>query len=64
MAIPKYSCGSDDISFCADACKNQKCFRHKSNMINPDGVHSFMYCKETEYCPLKTKKDSGGKNHA
>lgn len=52
MAIPKYSCGSDDITFCFDNCINKECFRHTSNIIHKDRCHSFSYFKNTTMCPL------------
>ena len=53
----KYSCGSDDITFCQDSlnkqCDKIKCFRHWRNILCFDIPHSFAYLKGTEYCPLK-----------
>ena len=39
---------SDDITFCASECDNKSCFRHPSNIKDPDGLHSFAYLKGTE----------------
>lgn len=51
--IPKYSCGSDDITFCASKCGMKNCFRHPSNMIHKNIPHSFALFKETDECPFK-----------
>ena len=41
----RYSCGTDDISFCISSmyqrCDNIKCFRHMNNILCPDIPHSF-----------------------
>ncbi len=58
MSLPKYSCGSDDITFCADKCSNHKCFRHKSNIIEVWKNHSFANCKNTKLCPMSEKKET------
>ena len=51
--IPKYSCGSDDITFCANECSNEHCFRNTINMINKYTEHyKSSFFKDTVYCPL------------
>lgn len=54
MEIPKYSCGTDDISFCFDGeqCGNECCFRHPSNIIHKDIPHSFSKFARTAVCPM------------
>lgn len=56
----KYSCGTDDITFCISSmhkeCDNIKCFRHMNNILHPDIPHSFAEFKYTEYCPSIVKK--------
>lgn len=52
MKIPKYSCGSDDITFCASTCDDRTCYRHPSNIIHRDIPHSFAPLKNTTHCPL------------
>lgn len=51
----RYSCGTDDISFCISSmrqrCDNIKCFRHMNNILCPDIPHSFSEFRYTEYCP-------------
>ena len=58
--IPKYSCGSDDITFCVSEnnCDNVECFRHISNIINPHLPHSVAVLDGTDICPLVTTHDS------
>ena len=48
--MKKYSCGSDDITFCADKCDDVQCFRHPNNILHYNIPHSFAYLKDTEYC--------------
>lgn len=56
----KYSCGTDDITFCMSSmhnrCDNIKCFRHMNNILCPDIPHSFAEFKGTEYCLSIVKK--------
>lgn len=56
----KYSCGTDDITFCMSSihnrCDNIKCFRHMNNILHSDIPHSFAEFKDTEYCPSIVKK--------
>lgn len=51
MIIPKYSCGTDDITFCFNKCDNVKCFRNSVNIIHKEIPHSFSELKDTELCP-------------
>lgn len=46
---------SDDITFCANECKNKKCRRHRSNIREPQYLHSFAYFEGTQYCEKKHK---------
>ena len=56
MLIPKYSCGTDDISFCFDGekCGDISCFRHPNNMIHKEILHSFAKFAGTAMCPKMT----------
>lgn len=60
MKIPKYSCGTDDITFCLSNCENMKCFRHPYNIIDKTIPHSFSNLDETELCPsyVETEEES------
>lgn len=57
MKIPKYSCGTDDISFCLSECSEKTCFRHPSNIIHHDIPHSFSDFRGTKSC-MYYHKDS------
>ena len=47
---------SQDITFCANAdCKNKKCFRHQSNIINRNIPHSFADFTHTDDCPMRAE---------
>ncbi len=50
MQTPKYSCGSDDITFCGDKCDRKTCFRHPANIIHREIPHSFANLKGTKLC--------------
>lgn len=58
----RYSCGTDDISFCISSmyqrCDNIKCFRHINNILYLDIPHSFSEFKDTEYCPSIASNDN------
>ena len=58
MLIPKYSCGTDDISFCIDGekCGDTTCFRHPNNMIYKEIPHSFSKFAGSAVCP-KNRRD-------
>lgn len=58
-----YSCGSDDITFCADKCEDIRCFRHPYNILHHDIPHSFAYLKDTEYCRREVNYDQSDKSH-
>lgn len=47
---------SDDITFCADNCKNKKCFRNPVNIKDRTIPHSYSYLKDTDYCPYKKER--------
>lgn len=47
---------SDDITFCGSECNNKKCFRHPSNIAEPNIHHSFAYLKDTDMCPMKKQE--------
>ena len=49
---------SQDITFCANTCSNEKCFRHPSNITEKGIPHSFAELKNTPYCPLKDIEDA------
>lgn len=57
MKIPKYSCGSDDITFCMDECDNVKCFRHASNIIDNRYPVSMANLRGTTLCKLSKRDD-------
>lgn len=46
-----YDFFADDITFCASECDKEECFRHPSNIKQPQYPHSFAGLKGTEYCP-------------
>lgn len=52
---------SDDITFCMSKCNKKKCFRHPSNIREPQYPHSVAYLKGSAYCPMNdgiTDEDS------
>ena len=46
-----YDLFADDITFCASKCDKTDCFRHESNIKQPDFPHSFATFKGTDSCP-------------
>ena len=40
-----------DITFCMSDCARSECFRHKSNIKEPQYPHSFSDFKGTTSCP-------------
>lgn len=46
-----YSLFTDDITFCASKCEKTDCFRHQSNIKEPQYPHSFSCFKGTNSCP-------------
>ena len=47
----------DDITWCADNCPIQGCFRNPVNMSDRDALHSFAYFKGTDDCPVYKSTD-------
>lgn len=56
-SIPKYSCGTDDITFCSEDCKDKKCYRNFENRIHRTGYFSMSDLKGTELCPSYIEED-------
>lgn len=57
MKDKKYSCGTDDITFCYNSyintlekCENITCFRHVFNILHKDIPHSFSLLRGTPLC--------------
>lgn len=46
---------SDDITFCSSECIKAECFRHRSNIQQPQYPHSFADFKGTPDCPYWEK---------
>lgn len=43
----------DDITWCSSDCNNTDCYRHPSNMVDKEGLHSFADFKGTDVCPMR-----------
>ena len=57
MEIGNYSFIHDDITWCGSDCDNTECFRHPSNMMVKEGVHSFADFIESKECPVINLKE-------
>lgn len=53
---------SDDITFCGSSCSKTDCFRHPSNMKQPEFPHSFAFFKGTDDCPDEEMQNPKLKN--
>ena len=53
----KYSCGTDDITFCMSDCDEVRCFRHPTNILQPWFPHSMSDLKGSELCELERIKE-------
>ena len=56
MKMNLYNWMHDDITWCGSDCDNVSCFRHPSNMMIKDGIHSFSCFKETGECPVSKEQ--------
>ena len=56
----RYSCGTDDITFCMSSINkrknNIKYLKNIKNILHPNITQSNTEFKDAEYCPKKKKK--------
>ena len=44
---------SEDITFCSSTCDRTSCYRHPSNIREPERKHTFADMKGTVYCEIR-----------
>lgn len=47
---------SEDIAFCSSTCDRTSCYRHPSNIREPEREHNFSDMKGTVYCSIRPEQ--------